>query len=36
MSRIRIKLFATILAILIVFFVLITVFSSPVLFKAFS
>ena len=36
MSRISIKLFATILAILIVFFVLITVFSSPVLFKAFS
>ncbi len=36
LSRIRIKLFATILAVLTLFFVLITVFSTPVLFRAFS
>lgn len=36
LSRIRIKLFATILAILIVFLTLITVFSTPLLFRVFS
>ncbi len=36
LSRIRLKLFATILAVLTLFFVLISVFSTPVLFRAFS
>lgn len=36
LRRIRIKLFATILAVLVLFFVLITVFSTPVLFRVFS
>ncbi len=36
LRRIRIKLFATILAVLVLFVILITVFSTPVLFRTFS
>lgn len=36
LSRIRAKLFATLFAALVLFIVLITVFSTPVLFRTFS